>query len=81
MAPLLKILKNSETSDGMMEKTLNLLARILDPNRKKKSKFYDGPVNGFKKEVDALRGDDNPTESTRKVYEMPDSKTNTRIGI
>ncbi|KAJ6981974.1 hypothetical protein NC653_025164 [Populus alba x Populus x berolinensis] len=81
MAPLLKILKNSETSDGMMEKTLNLLARILDPNRKKKSKFYDGPVNGFKKEVDALRGDDNPTESTRKVYEMPDSKTNTRQDV
>jgi hypothetical protein len=69
MAPLIKILKNSETSEGMMEKvviyinfiiapkfhvyhydllilgvknavmqTLNLLARILDPNRKKKSK-------------------------------------------
>ncbi|KAG6759521.1 hypothetical protein POTOM_036002 [Populus tomentosa] len=81
MAPLIKILKNSETSDGMMEKTLNLLARILDPNRKKKSKFYDGPVNGFKKEVDALRGDDNPTESTRKVYEMPDSKKNTRQDV
>uniref|UniRef100_A0A3N7H967 Uncharacterized protein n=1 Tax=Populus trichocarpa TaxID=3694 RepID=A0A3N7H967_POPTR len=79
MAPLIKILKNSETSEGMMEKTLNLLARILDPNRKKKSKFYDGPVNGFKKELDAARGDDDPTGLTRKVYEMPDSKKNTSM--
>ncbi|KAI5573695.1 hypothetical protein BDE02_10G097500 [Populus trichocarpa] len=81
MAPLIKILKNSETSEGMMEKTLNLLARILDPNRKKKSKFYDGPVNGFKKELDAARGDDDPTGLTRKVYEMPDSKKNTRQDV
>ncbi|KAH8496005.1 hypothetical protein H0E87_018982 [Populus deltoides] len=81
MAPLIKILKNSETSEGMMEKTLNLLARILDPNRKKKSKFYDGPVNGFKKELDAARGDDDPTGLIRKVYEMPDSKKNTRQDV
>lgn len=40
--------------------------------------FYDGPVNGFKKELDAARGDDDPTGLTRKVYEMPDSKKNTR---
>ncbi|KAL9389652.1 hypothetical protein Peur_018257 [Populus x canadensis] len=81
MAPLIKILKNSESSESMMEKTLNLLARILDPNRKKKAKFYDGPANGFKKELDAARGDDDPTGLTRKVYEMPDSKKNTRQDV
>ncbi|KAJ6324326.1 hypothetical protein OIU76_011600 [Salix suchowensis] len=81
IAPLTKMLKNLEMSEGMMEKTLNLLARILDPNRKMKSKFYGGPVNGFKKELDAARGDDDPTGSTRKVYEMPKSKQNTRQDV
>ncbi|KAJ6718909.1 ARM REPEAT SUPERFAMILY PROTEIN [Salix purpurea] len=81
IAPLTKMLKNLEMSEGMMEKTLNLLARILDPNRKMKSKFYGGPVNGFKKELDAARGDDDPTGSTRKVYEMPKSKQNIRQDV
>ncbi|KAB5538067.1 hypothetical protein DKX38_015600 [Salix brachista] len=81
IAPLTKMLKNLEMSEGMMEKTLNLLARILDPNRKMKSKFYGGPVNGFKKELDAARVDDDPTGSTRKVYEMPKSKQNTRQDV
>jgi hypothetical protein len=40
--------------------------------------FYDGPVNGFKKELDAARGDDASTVLSRKVDEMLKSKTNTR---
>lgn len=81
MAPLINILKNSEMSESMMEKALNLLSRILDPNREMKLKFYDGPVNGFKKELDAARGDDASTGLSRKVDEMLKSKTNTRRDV
>lgn len=81
MAPLINILKNSEMSESMMEKALNLLSRILDPNREMKLKFYDEPVNGFKKELDAARGDDASTGSSRKVDEMLQSKTNTRRDV
>ncbi|WCJ33574.1 ARM repeat superfamily protein [Euphorbia peplus] len=58
MSPLVNILKNSETSEATMEKVLTLLDRILDPNKEMKSKFYSGPVNGFKREVDAVRPDE-----------------------
>ncbi|CAK7326769.1 unnamed protein product [Dovyalis caffra] len=81
IASLINVLKNSEMSESMMEKALNLLARILDPNREMKSKFYGGPVNGFKKEFDAARGDDSSTGLSRKVDEMPNSKTNTRLDV
>ncbi|XP_065637101.1 uncharacterized protein LOC112024245 isoform X2 [Quercus suber] len=47
--PLVNTLKHSQTSESLIEKSLNLLARILDPSKEMKSKFYDGPVNGSKK--------------------------------
>ncbi|KAJ4835247.1 hypothetical protein Tsubulata_026676 [Turnera subulata] len=72
MSPLINILKNSETPENMMEKTshigamqaLNLLARILDPDKEMRSKFYDGPVNGFKDKLDAARTPDSSNGSS-----------------
>ncbi|KAL4303433.1 hypothetical protein GQ457_10G027110 [Hibiscus cannabinus] len=51
--PLVCTLKHSETSGSLMEKTLDILARILDPSKEMKSKFYNGPVNGSKTGIDA----------------------------
>ncbi|KAK3020030.1 hypothetical protein RJ639_003280 [Escallonia herrerae] len=51
--PLINSLKHSEISEGLTDMILNILARILDPSKELKSKFYDGPVNGSKKERDA----------------------------
>ncbi|XWS69352.1 hypothetical protein CRYUN_Cryun04dG0172000 [Craigia yunnanensis] len=53
--PLVCNLKQSEISESLMEKTLDILARILDPSKEMKSKFYDRPVNGSKKGLDAAR--------------------------
>ncbi|KAJ4973287.1 hypothetical protein NE237_006461 [Protea cynaroides] len=47
--PLVNNLKLTDTSDSLMEKTLNILSRILDPGKEMKSKFYNGPVNGLDK--------------------------------
>ncbi|KAL4018691.1 hypothetical protein IC575_022309 [Cucumis melo] len=46
LGPLLSILKLSSIPENVMEKTLNILSRILDPSKEMKSKFYSGPVNG-----------------------------------
>lgn len=53
--PLVYLLKQSEseTSQGLMEMIVNILSRILDPNKEMKSKFYDGPVNGSEKGMNA----------------------------
>ncbi|KAI6704319.1 hypothetical protein NL676_013455 [Syzygium grande] len=36
------------------DKTLDLLARILDPTKEMRSKFYDGPVNGSKRSSESV---------------------------
>ncbi|XP_065855802.1 uncharacterized protein [Euphorbia lathyris] len=77
MPPLVNILKNSETSETMMEKVLTLLDRILDPNKEMKSKFYNGPVNGSKREVDAATGLDESGGLSTKVDEISMTKLNT----
>ncbi|OMO99758.1 Armadillo [Corchorus olitorius] len=53
--PLISTLKHSKMSESLMEKTLDILARILDPSKEMKSKFYDEPVNGSKNGLDAAR--------------------------
>ncbi|XVE91997.1 hypothetical protein REPUB_Repub01dG0059200 [Reevesia pubescens] len=53
--PLVCNLKHSEISESLMEKTFDILARILDPSKEMKSKFYDAPVNGSRKALDAAR--------------------------
>ncbi|KAF3432155.1 hypothetical protein FNV43_RR26894 [Rhamnella rubrinervis] len=52
---LIENLKNLQISLEFMEKTLDILARILDPCKKMKSEFYDGPVNGSKNGFEAER--------------------------
>ncbi|XP_010274739.1 PREDICTED: uncharacterized protein LOC104609984 isoform X2 [Nelumbo nucifera] len=47
--PLVNSLKHKEISENLLEKTMDILARILDPGKEMKSKFYDGPVNGLGK--------------------------------
>ncbi|GMH17813.1 hypothetical protein Nepgr_019654 [Nepenthes gracilis] len=48
ISPLVGILKDLKAPESLMEKTLIILARILDPTTEMKSKFYDAPVNGSK---------------------------------
>ncbi|GFZ04762.1 ARM repeat superfamily protein [Actinidia rufa] len=45
--PLIDALKNSEGSDSLMEKTLNILARILDPSNEMKSKEATRKTGSF----------------------------------
>ncbi|GAV63425.1 Arm domain-containing protein/KAP domain-containing protein [Cephalotus follicularis] len=78
VSPLVNILKNSENAEILMEKTLGILAWILDPTKEMKAKFYYGPVNGSKKELDAASGLDASIEFTGRMAEMPRPKTNTR---
>ncbi|XP_024991087.1 uncharacterized protein LOC112525269 isoform X2 [Cynara cardunculus var. scolymus] len=47
--PLIRSLKDSDAFGNSTYMILNILARILDPSKEMKSKFYDGPVNGSKK--------------------------------
>lgn len=51
--PLIDILKGFQTYESLLEKTLSILARILDPNKQLKLKFYSGPVNGSTKISDS----------------------------
>ncbi|KAL4574384.1 hypothetical protein LXL04_021213 [Taraxacum kok-saghyz] len=45
---LITLLKNSDANGDLTCMILNILARILDPSKQMKSKFYDAPVNGTK---------------------------------
>lgn len=47
--PLIRSLKDSDVNGNSTHMILNILARILDPSKEMKSKFYDGPVNGSRK--------------------------------
>ncbi|RDX69308.1 hypothetical protein CR513_51597, partial [Mucuna pruriens] len=49
LGPLVSILKCSEIDGTIVEKSLNILSRILDPSKEMQLKFYDGPVDGSKK--------------------------------
>ncbi|KAL0396712.1 UNVERIFIED_CONTAM: hypothetical protein Scaly_0119600 [Sesamum calycinum] len=55
--PLTNLLKQSksEISHSLTAMILNILIRILDPNKEMKSKFYDGTVNGSNKGWDVVR--------------------------
>ncbi|XP_042035955.1 uncharacterized protein LOC121782261 isoform X1 [Salvia splendens] len=58
--PLINLLKQQSKSDISHSSTstiLNILTRILDPNKELKAKLYDGPVNGLNK---GLRSTETP---------------------
>ncbi|KAG6579255.1 U-box domain-containing protein 12, partial [Cucurbita argyrosperma subsp. sororia] len=63
LSPLLSILKLSSIPENVMEKTLDILSRILDPSKEMKSKFYNGPLNGSRGGQHSER---NSEASTRK---------------
>ncbi|KAK3222083.1 hypothetical protein Dsin_009108 [Dipteronia sinensis] len=74
--PLVNTIKLSDVSESLMEKTLDVLGRILDPSKEMKSKFYDGPVNGSKKGLDVASLNAS-IGLTGNAAEVPASETNT----
>ncbi|KAF5202427.1 Arm repeat superfamily protein [Thalictrum thalictroides] len=63
---LVNALKCKEMPENLMEKTVNILARILDPGKEMKSKFYDGPVNGSAKSLHATSIVDGKTDDVKE---------------
>lgn len=55
---LVNFLNHSEIDGRLMQMNLTILARILDPNKKMKLEFYDGPVDGSRKKYDLARASD-----------------------
>ncbi|XP_050275449.1 uncharacterized protein LOC126717654 isoform X4 [Quercus robur] len=76
--PLVNTLKHLQTSESLIEKSLNLLARILDPSKEMKSKFYDGPVNGSKKLSDTTKNPEDSAVLTGNMSDKPISNVNAR---
>lgn len=72
LAPLVSILKCSDVAGAIVEKSLNVLAQILDPNKEMQLKF-----NGSKKAFGGA--DDGPKELSST--EQAVSKTNPRSDI
>ncbi|KAM3753222.1 hypothetical protein ACB098_03G077800 [Castanea mollissima] len=79
--PLVNTLKHSQTSESLIEKSLNLLARILDPGKEMKSKFYDGPVNGSKKLSDATKNPEDSAVLIGNMVDKPISNVNARENV
>ncbi|XP_030498679.2 uncharacterized protein LOC115714222 [Cannabis sativa] len=75
---LLDTLRSPDTSQPLLEKTLDILARILDPSKAMRSKFYNGPVNGLNKGLDQGRSSNFSGEKTGDSSEIDTDKTNTR---
>ncbi|KAG5012699.1 hypothetical protein AAZX31_09G111600 [Glycine max] len=57
LGPLVSILKCSEIAGTIVEKSLNILARILDPSKEMQLKSYDGPANESEKAFGGAKGD------------------------
>ncbi|KAK6931605.1 Armadillo [Dillenia turbinata] len=76
--PLITILKQSGISESMMEKTLDILARVLDRTQEMKSKFYIGPVNGSKKGWNARESPEVDAEQAKSVTDLPTQKSISR---
>ncbi|XP_019102618.2 uncharacterized protein LOC104908509 isoform X2 [Beta vulgaris subsp. vulgaris] len=51
--PLINILNDLQTTESLIEKAVSILARIWDPNKQMKLKFYGGPVNGSTNIIDS----------------------------
>ncbi|CAL0318478.1 unnamed protein product [Lupinus luteus] len=79
LGPLVSILKRSEPAGTIVEKSLNILARILDPSKEMQLKFYDGPVKGSEKTLDGPKNGDQSTGLSGT--EQAASKSNNRNNI
>ncbi|KAI4369066.1 hypothetical protein MLD38_017557 [Melastoma candidum] len=53
--PLTNILTKKNMSDSILDQIMSILSRILDPSKEMKSKFYDGPVHGTSRSLEAPR--------------------------
>ncbi|KAK7273873.1 hypothetical protein RIF29_14937 [Crotalaria pallida] len=78
LRPLVSILKCSDIAATIVEQSLNMLARILDPSKEMQLKFYDGPVNGSEKTFGAKNGD---VSAGLSGTEQAVSRENTRNNI
>ncbi|KAG9456763.1 hypothetical protein H6P81_001271 [Aristolochia fimbriata] len=67
--PLVDILKNTNHSVGLIEKAVNILARIFDPNKAMKSKFY---VNGLNASEKAYNGVHRNSGGVKELVMSPD---------
>ncbi|KAF3972763.1 hypothetical protein CMV_003745 [Castanea mollissima] len=76
--PLVNTLKHSQTFESLIEKSLNLLARILDPGKEMKSKFYDGLVNGSKKLSNTTKNLEDSAVLTGNMVDKSISNVNAR---
>uniref|UniRef100_A0A2N9ETU7 Uncharacterized protein n=1 Tax=Fagus sylvatica TaxID=28930 RepID=A0A2N9ETU7_FAGSY len=79
--PLVNTLKHLQTSESLIEMSLNILARILDPAKEMKSKFYDGPVNGSKNLSAAAKSPEDSGVLTGTMADKSISKANTREDV
>ncbi|KAI9082109.1 hypothetical protein K1719_035849 [Acacia pycnantha] len=79
LGPLVNILKCSEISETIAEKSLNTIARILDPSKEMKLKFYDEPVNGSGKPSSGVRNA--AVSASSSTTEYPISKTTSRNDV
>ncbi|KAK9705289.1 hypothetical protein RND81_07G045500 [Saponaria officinalis] len=66
---LVDMIKDSDTSGTLMEKTLSILARILDPKKQMMFKFYYGHVNGSQKST-ASGGENDASVSGGRMEDM-----------
>ncbi|XP_058724467.1 uncharacterized protein LOC131595943 isoform X2 [Vicia villosa] len=80
LGPLVNILKCSDIGGAIVEKSLNVLAQILDPNKEMQLKFYDGSVNESEKEFGGVRNDSSTGLSSTNS-EQAVSKINPRNDI
>lgn len=79
--PLVNTIKHLQTSESLIEMSLNILARILDPAKEMKSKFYDGPVNGSKNLSAAAKSPEDSGVLTGTMADKSISKANTREDV
>ncbi|KAL2347722.1 hypothetical protein Fmac_001722 [Flemingia macrophylla] len=57
LGPLVSILKSSGIAGTIVEKSLSILARILDPSKEMQLKFYDGSADGSEKAFGGAKSD------------------------
>ncbi|KAF5442752.1 hypothetical protein F2P56_035376 [Juglans regia] len=79
--PLVNTLKHSQTPESLMEKSLNILARMLDPSKEMKSKFYDAPVNGSKKGLGSAGSPEVSAGLNGNMVGKPLSEANSRKDV
>ncbi|GAU40734.1 hypothetical protein TSUD_14190 [Trifolium subterraneum] len=78
LGPLVSNLKCSDVSGAIVEKSLNVLAQILDPNKEMQLKFYDGPVNVSE---NTNGGDNNDSSTGSSSSDQAVSETKPRNDI